>query len=223
MINIIIFLVILVILITLLTNLLPSQKNETTITFSKNQHDKPKQLRSTCISTAINEQRPLRIKYNAKERVILPYYTKDVYLYAFCLVRNQPRTFNIEKIIEWDLLDDKFEKDPAIAEYLWEQRVNYKKKSFAEHQVEQKLQPKITPIKAFTSDDAQRIIDQKIVISIKYISAKNETTERKINSYSYEGLYLHAWCHKAKRTRNFRFERILDWQETDEKYLIKKR
>ena len=55
---------------------------------------------------------------NETERKIEIYYPQeDEYVYAWCCLRREPRTFNRNNIREWQLLDECFDHDSVVAQY----------------------------------------------------------------------------------------------------------
>lgn len=180
-------------------------------------------LRKDAIALSINNQRKLKIRHKGKERIVYPYFEKNnYYLYAYCTMRNAPRTFTIGDILKWHVLDETFQKEPDIEKYLWDQRARYKKQSFNEYsKTNNNLKAKV--IRPFTPVDAQKALDDKKVLFIKYVDSKGELSEREIDIYEINGLYFRARCHQVKRMRNFRCDRVIDWKSTEKSYTIKQR
>ncbi len=55
------------------------------------------------------------------QRKIEIYHWDDAYLFAWCCLRNEPRTFRIDNIIQCELLSDQFQFNPTVERYIREQ------------------------------------------------------------------------------------------------------
>jgi len=179
-------------------------------------------LTQDVIDKSIVNQTQLKITYNDLHRIINPYYVTETHIYAWCSLRQEPRTFNINNITSCEILNSFFNKDALVAKYLWEQKEFFSKKSYSQWLKEQKHQV-TAPQQSFTFSNAENILKGKKVLWIKYISSKKEITERKVNIYALDRDFFHAWCHNSKRIKNFRYGRVLEWKPLDDSYKIRKR
>lgn len=55
------------------------------------------------------------------QRKIEVYHWDDVYLFAWCCLRNEPRTFRIDNILQCEVLSEQFQADPTVDRYMREQ------------------------------------------------------------------------------------------------------
>ncbi len=72
---------------------------------------------------AAQQQRVIRLSYedragNVTQRDIEVYRPRDDgYVYAYCRLRQEPRTFLVENILRWDILKDRFIYNPLVDEW----------------------------------------------------------------------------------------------------------
>lgn len=72
--------------------------------------------------------RRLRLRYRDAEgrvtdRTIEIYRCDPNYVFAWCHLRKEPRTFRVENILQWEVLNESFQRDPTIDRYIAEQLV----------------------------------------------------------------------------------------------------
>ena len=78
---------------------------------------------------AATERRRVWIKYEdgegriTKRKIEIYCPVDNTYVFAWCCVRKEPRTFKIDNILEWKLLDERFEYNRIVDEYIGEQLV----------------------------------------------------------------------------------------------------
>lgn len=74
----------------------------------------------------VTQKRRAWIKYQDAEgritqRNIDIYNCDSTYLFAWCWLRQEPRTFKIENVVQWRALNERFQPDPTVDRYIREQ------------------------------------------------------------------------------------------------------
>jgi predicted DNA-binding transcriptional regulator YafY len=87
------------------------------------EEDDPMMNGSEVVRQAWAGQRVLRIRYQKPEdcevsvREVEIYRWDGVYIDAYCRLRNEPRTFRVDRIQSANLLEEEFRRDPSIEDF----------------------------------------------------------------------------------------------------------
>jgi len=77
--------------------------------------------------TVLREKKRIWIKYQDAEgrisqrRIEIYHYDDCNYIFAWCCLRNEPRTFKTNNILQWKVLNERFEANPTVERYIREQ------------------------------------------------------------------------------------------------------
>lgn len=181
------------------------------------------------VKKAIAETRCLKIIHHGIERIVDPYWIDYTYLYTWCHLKNDARTFKLNGIEKCEILEETYAKNNEVLEYFNEKELSFglnykdwKVKCAIECQKDQiyngkKLIPRASG-EFFFDKYAEQAIKNRKRVWIKYLASNNELTERKVDIYYSQNGQIYGWCHLRNEARTFKINQIKEWKILDENF-----